>query len=131
MKSSPAPQGKSGPAPHRDLMGIPLCWIEVPGGTCLFGDVSRPRLVGDLLVALTPLTYGHVGRANDAVDPDLPITGIDHADASQMAELIGGRLPTSVEWEWLAAGAGEALIPMGRATVDAAVGSVARTGRDP
>src|SRR5947207_8567480 len=83
----------------------PLRWMPVPGGICRFGDTARPRPVADLLVAVTPLTYGQLGRAgDDMVDRDLPVTGIDHDAASRCAALVGGRLPCSVEWEWLVAG---------------------------
>jgi formylglycine-generating enzyme required for sulfatase activity len=92
---------------------VPLRWVEIPGGTCRFGDTARPRPVGDLLVALTPLTHHQVGRDNDVDDSDLPVTGVDHAEAGQFAALVGGRLPTSVEWEWLAAGPEQRTYPWG------------------
>lgn len=76
-------------------------WIPVPGGTCLFGDAAKPRRVPDLLVAETPLTWRQ-HRAGDL--SDRPVTGIDHDDAIRLATAAGGRLPTSVEWEWIAAG---------------------------
>jgi formylglycine-generating enzyme required for sulfatase activity len=87
-------------SPH----SIPLRWVPILGCTCWFGDSARPAVVGDLLVAVTPLTYRHLNRAGEAADADLPITGLGHAEASRLAELVGGRLPTSVEWEWLAGG---------------------------
>lgn len=46
---------------------------------------------------MTPLTYGQ----------------LDHAEACHLAELVGGRLPTSVEWEWLAAGPERRPFPWG------------------
>ncbi len=92
---------------------IPLRWVPIPGGTCRFGDTARPRPVGDLLVAVAPLTYGQLGRAGDAGRLDMPVTGIDYAEACRLAELVGGRLPTSVEWEWLAAGPERRPFPWG------------------
>ncbi|MGH3737674.1 MAG: formylglycine-generating enzyme family protein [Micromonosporaceae bacterium] len=92
---------------------MPLRWIPVPGGTCLFGDAARPRPVADLLVAATPLTYTQIDRVHRAEDGEHPVTGVDHADAARLAALVGGRLPTSVEWEWLAAGPGRRLYPWG------------------
>lgn len=89
---------------RRSPQSIPLRWVPILGGTCRFGDSARPAVVGDLLVAVTPLTYRHLNRAGEAADSDLPITGLGHAEASRLAELVGGRLPTSVEWEWLAGG---------------------------
>jgi len=85
-------------------------WIEVPGGTCLYGDAARPRAVTDLLVAETPLT---AGLASASGRRELPVTGISHAEACRLAAGIGGRLPTSVEWEWIAAGPGRRLYPWG------------------
>lgn len=89
---------------RRSPQSIPLRWVPILGGTCRFGDSACPAVVGDLLVAVTPLTYRHLNRAGEAADADLPITGLGHAEASRLAELVGGRLPTSVEWEWLAGG---------------------------
>lgn len=89
---------------RRSPQSIPLRWVPILGGTCRFGDSARPAVVGDLLVAVTPLTYRHLNRAGEAADADLPITGLGHVEASRLAELVGGRLPTSVEWEWLAGG---------------------------
>ena len=91
----------------------PLLWAPVPGGTCRFGDAGRPRPVADLLVAVTPLTYRQLDRAGDVFDPDLPVTGIDHEVAGRLAAVVGGRLPSSVEWEWLAAGPEQRTFPWG------------------
>jgi len=98
---------------RRCRSGTSLCWVSIPGGTCRFGDTARPRPVGDLLVAVTPLTYGQLGLAGEVSDSDMPVTGIDYAEACRLAELFGGRLPTSVEWEWLAAGPEQRLFPWG------------------
>jgi sulfatase modifying factor 1 len=88
----------------------PLRWVLVPGGTCRYGDDARPRPVPDLLVAETPLTW----RQLNVGDPnDLPVTGIDHAQAQRLAADVGGRLPASVEWEWIAAGPHRNLYPWG------------------
>lgn len=98
---------------RRGPRSIPLCWVPVLGGTCRFGDNARTHAVGDLLVAVTPLTYRQLDRAGDAADADLPVTGVDQAEACRLAELVGGRLPTSVEWEWLAGGPQRRLFPWG------------------
>jgi iron(II)-dependent oxidoreductase len=89
---------------------MPLCWVPVPGGTIRYGETARPEYVGDLEVALTPLTYGQV---NQPGEPDMPVTGINHAEARRLADLVGGRLPTSAEWEWLAAGTQQRPFPWG------------------
>src|ERR1700722_1294713 len=83
------------------------CWISVPGGICLYGDAGRPRPIPDLLVARTALTCAPARAAA------VPGTGIDHAQASDLAASVGGRLPTSAEWEWIAAGAARRMYPWG------------------
>ena len=88
----------------------PLTWIEIPGGTCLFGDAARPRPVPDLLVTATPLTYGQVNLDGPAL---MPVTGLDYDAAAELAAEVGGRLPTSVEWEWIAAGPQRRRFPWG------------------
>ena len=87
-------------------------WIRVPGGTCLFGDAAKPRPVPDLWVTETPLTWQQHGAGDLS---DRPITGINHEDAVQLATKAGGRLPTSVEWEWIAAGPHRNRYPWGNA----------------
>ncbi|MDG4764437.1 SUMF1/EgtB/PvdO family nonheme iron enzyme [Solwaraspora sp. WMMD406] len=82
----------------------PLRWLPVPGGSGRFGDAARERTVIDLLVAATPLTYRHLNRPDETPDPDLPVVEVDHAQAVRLATLVGGRLPTSTEWEWIAGG---------------------------
>ncbi|GIF76206.1 formylglycine-generating enzyme family protein [Asanoa siamensis] len=84
-----------------------VCWVFVPGGTCRYGDAAKPRAVADLLVAQTTLTLPQPGQGA------LPVTAIDHAEAEGLAAEIGGRLPTSVEWEWIAAGPDRRPYPWG------------------
>jgi sulfatase modifying factor 1 len=79
-------------------------WVLVAGGTCRFGDRGRPVVVGPLWWTATVVTYGCTGTATDEDVADLPVTRIDHAEADAMARSLGGRLPRSVEWEWMAAG---------------------------
>jgi formylglycine-generating enzyme required for sulfatase activity len=86
-----------------------VTWLPVPGGTCLYGDTARSRSVPDLLVAATPLTATQCGLG----ESDLPITGINYDDAVRFAAEAGGRLPTSVEWEWIAAGPHRRRFPWG------------------
>jgi formylglycine-generating enzyme len=104
---------RRGAGNHQCSRSIPLRWVPVLGGTCRFGDRAHPQVVGDLLVTVSPLTYQQLDRAGEAADADLPVTGIDYAEAGRLAELIGGRLPTSVEWEWLAAGPQRRPFPWG------------------
>lgn len=90
----------------------PLRWIPISGGVCLFGDDARPRRVGDLLVTATPITRAQAGLDGP---PDLPVTGIDFARASSLAHDLDGRLPKSLEWEWIAAGPTQRRFPWGDA----------------
>jgi sulfatase modifying factor 1 len=76
-------------------------WVFVAGGTCRYGDRHRPVVVTDLFWTITPLTGGQIGREEL---PDFPLTGLSHFEAIELASSLGGRLPTSVEWEWMAAG---------------------------
>jgi formylglycine-generating enzyme len=78
-------------------------WVEVLGGTCLYGDNSKPIKVGTLLWTRTPVTYGQLGLEH-GVRGLHPVTRITHAEAADVAGDLGGRLPTSVEWEWMAGG---------------------------
>lgn len=113
MGQSSAEHHGASPGYHPGSGVIPLRWVPIPGGTFHFGDSARRRAVGDLLVAVTPLTHRQLEGAGQATDADLPLTGIDHADACRLAALVGGRLPTSVEWEWLAGGPQRHLYPWG------------------
>ncbi|MDF5759033.1 SUMF1/EgtB/PvdO family nonheme iron enzyme [Spongiactinospora sp. TRM90649] len=71
-----------------------LTWIFVPGGTCEYGDEGRPVSVRHLRWTATAIT----------TDDDRPLTGVSHGEATDIAARLGGRLPTSAEWEWMAAG---------------------------
>ena len=93
-------------------------WVSVTGGTCASGDgPGRPIRVGDLWWTRTVLTCGQargVGAEVPAgVDDLLPWTDVDHASAARVADAMGGRLPRSVEWEWMAAGGRRRLHPWG------------------
>jgi iron(II)-dependent oxidoreductase len=45
-------------------------------------------------------------------DPLVPLTGLDLPGAASVAAALGGRLPTSAEWEWMA-GHGQRHYPWG------------------
>ena len=89
-----------------------LDWIEIPGGTCLFGDQARPVTVPTLLWTRTPITQEQLG---DNPHQQRPVTDIDQATAAPIASQLGGRLPRSVEWEWMASGAKRRVWPWGDA----------------
>ncbi|MFI7122630.1 formylglycine-generating enzyme family protein [Amycolatopsis sp. NPDC049868] len=90
-----------------------LEWLEVTGGVCAYGDAGRPVTVPTLLWTRTPLTCGHLPSEQPGLGPRYPVTEINHADATRIAERLGGRLPRSVEWEWMAAGSGRRRWPWG------------------
>lgn len=80
-----------------------VTWVLVPGGTCRYGDEGRPVEVPPLYWSATPLTD----------ENGLPITGRTKQEAAATAAALGGRLPTSVEWEWMAAGPERRRYPWG------------------
>lgn len=90
---------------------LPLTWTTVLGGVCRYGDRETPREVSTLHWTVTPITYGQLDEPT--VDQDLPITGINQDDAAGIAADLDGRLPTSVEWEWMAAGPERRRYPWG------------------
>ncbi|MCU1680240.1 MAG: hypothetical protein JWQ81_979 [Amycolatopsis sp.] len=79
-----------------------LEWIEVPGGVCQFGDDARTVLIHTLLWTRTPIAYGNL--PDPPANPRFPVTEVNHAEAAEIATQLGGRLPRSAEWEWMAAG---------------------------
>jgi iron(II)-dependent oxidoreductase len=97
---------------------VDIDWVPVAGGTCAYGDgPGRAIQVSDLWWARTVLTCGQARDAGAEIpagpDDALPWTRVDHADAAAMADAVGGRLPRSVEWEWMAAGARRRRYPWG------------------
>jgi sulfatase modifying factor 1 len=88
-------------------------WVLISGGLCLFGDYARPVQVRPLCWTVTPVTPRHLGERGPAAD--IPLTGISHAEATAIVAELGGRLPRSAEWEWMAAGAGRRRYPWGNA----------------
>ncbi|MFF0147002.1 formylglycine-generating enzyme family protein [Amycolatopsis sulphurea] len=92
-----------------------LEWIEINGGVCAFGDDARPIRVPTLLWTRTPIAYGHLPSEYSGLGQRFPVAGISHAEAVEIASLLGGRLPRSVEWEWMAAGPNRRRWPWGNA----------------
>jgi iron(II)-dependent oxidoreductase len=86
-------------------------WVLIGGGRCLFGDDARPVQVRPLLWTATPVTRRHLGGRGHGAD--IPVTGISHAEAMAIAAELGGRLPRSAEWEWMAAGPARRRYPWG------------------
>lgn len=88
-------------------------WAEVPGGTCQFGDDARPVEVGTLLWTRTPVTYAQLRGERWGERGSYPVTGLTHTHAVDIARALGGQLPTSVEWEWMAGGPARRRWPWG------------------
>lgn len=86
-------------------------WVLIQGGVCLFGDAARPLPVRALCWTVTPVTARYLGERGPGAD--LPVTGVSQADASAIAARLGGRLPRSPEWEWMAAGPARRRYPWG------------------
>ena len=84
-------------------MVVDIQWVFVEGGVCRFGDDGRQRPVTDLWVSATVVARGD----------RLPVTGVQWMAAVELAASVGGRLPTSLEWEWIAAGPGRRRWPWG------------------
>ncbi|SHF60593.1 formylglycine-generating enzyme family protein [Streptoalloteichus hindustanus] len=88
-------------------------WVEVPGGTCVFGDKARQIKVSTLLWTRTPITHAQLRGERGGERALHPVTSLSHAQAAEIAETLGGRLPTSVEWEWMAGGSARRRWPWG------------------
>jgi iron(II)-dependent oxidoreductase len=89
-------------------------WVVVAGGVCRYGDRGRPCTVRALAWTRTPVTWAQAGREPPADrGPDTPITHLTHSEAVVLAADLGGQLPTSTEWEWMAAGPDRRRYPWG------------------
>lgn len=86
-------------------------WVLIPGGRCLYGDAARPVQVPALLWTATPVTGRHLGGRGP--DARLPLTGVTCDEAAAIASTLGGRLPRSAEWEWMAGGPRRRRYPWG------------------
>lgn len=104
-------------------------WVFLDAGTCLFGDRARPVSVPALWWTRTPVTAADLGgkppRSGCA-----PVTLVDRDEAAALASQFGGRLPRSVEWEWMAAGPGRRRYPWGDQDWSAALGLLLPSGSD-
>jgi sulfatase modifying factor 1 len=88
-------------------------WKLVRGGRALYGDAARPRAVPDLLWSATPVTWIEACLDQIIEDPYSPLVQLNQYQAIQFAERFHARLPTSVEWEWMAAGLSRREYPWG------------------
>lgn len=91
-----------------------VSWVPVAGGTCLCGDRPRAYLVPPLAWTTTPVTWSQCSQIPPpGISATAPVTGLTYPEAVALAVEIGGRLPTSVEWEWMAIGPSHRLYPWG------------------
>ncbi len=91
-----------------------VSWTPVGGGICSYGDRGQPRLVPSLAWTTTPVAWSQCGRTPPpGICPTTPVTGLTFQEATSLAAEIGGRLPTSVEWEWMAIGPSQRRYPWG------------------
>jgi iron(II)-dependent oxidoreductase len=86
-------------------------WILIQAGTCLFGDDARPVRVAALWWTAAPITIGQLEEP--CGDPHVPATGLTQGEAADLAAYLGGRLPRSAEWEYMAAGPDRRRFPWG------------------
>jgi formylglycine-generating enzyme len=88
---------------------VPLpapAWVEVPGGRLPAVRRRPPARIGDLEWLASPVTAALAWLAGMPASgmPACPATGLDREQAAVLAGLLGGRLPASAEWEWMAGG---------------------------
>jgi hypothetical protein len=92
---------------HFTVPGAGPAWLEVAGGL-LPASRWRPGIrIADLTwtaAPVIPATAWGLGAADGCPDPGLPLTRLDWRAAQAVAAALGGRLPTSAEWEWMAGG---------------------------
>jgi iron(II)-dependent oxidoreductase len=105
---------------------VRVTWLLIPGGQCRYGDNARPVEVAPLLWTATPVTPRHLGESG----PCVPVTRVSHEQAATIARALGGRLPRSAEWEWMAAGAGRRRYPWGEAEWDPSLANLLPAGAD-
>ncbi|WP_246150118.1 formylglycine-generating enzyme family protein [Streptomyces qinzhouensis] len=91
----------------RDLSTVaagldPVGWIRISGGTGPAGEWHPAQTVPDLWWAAAPLAR-----------EGMPVTGLALLEAAQLSAEMGGRLPTSAEWEWMASRGGHRRFPWG------------------
>src|ERR1700722_4557380 len=114
-------------------------WKFVLGGTCLYGDEARARVVQDLRWSVTPVTWAQANFESPTGDPYSPLTGLTQKEALELSARLGARLPTSVEWEWMSGGDERRLFPWGNDEWDSRkanlrpslLGTVTRVGSFP
>jgi sulfatase modifying factor 1 len=94
-------------------------WAEVAGGVLPAGRWRSQTGVADLLWTAVPVTVSLARQLGELPEERgggsctrHPVTGITWHQAVRLAASLGGRLPTSAEWEWMA-GRGSRRYPWG------------------
>lgn len=104
-----------------------FAWVA--GGTCAYGDTARPVPVRGLWWSTTCVTWRQARRTVPAgVAADEPVTLVGLHEAAGIAAGLGGRLPTSVEWEWMAGGRERRRYPWGEQDWEPSRGNLAGSG---
>lgn len=87
------------------------------------GGVLDGTAVSDLWWAAAPVTWAQQENASGS----LPITRLSWQEAAWLAADLGGRLPTTAEWGWMA-GAGRRTYPWGEAEPTSPLANLRLTG---
>jgi sulfatase modifying factor 1 len=114
--SGPLSQAESVPAAQvaHTVPAASPAWLEIPGGILPASRWRPAVLVPNLSWAVASVTVA-AARSIGLIaggDPGLPLTGLDWRAAQAVAAALGGRLPASAEWEWMA-GQGRRRYPWG------------------
>ncbi|MBO0802833.1 MAG: SUMF1/EgtB/PvdO family nonheme iron enzyme [Nocardiopsaceae bacterium] len=116
--SGSGPSGLAGSVPAvwvtDTLPSACLEWLQVDGGTLPASRWRAAVPIRDLAWSATPVTADDARQLGLDItgDPFAPLTGLDLPTAATVAAALGGRLPTSAEWEWMA-GQGKRRYPWG------------------
>ena len=98
------------------VLASPPRWIDVAGGVLPASRWRPATTVGDLHWMATPVTAALLTSVSETPSTAgwslVPATGLTWQQAALVAAQLGGPLPTSAEWEWMA-GAGVRRYPWG------------------
>jgi hypothetical protein len=133
-----APQRAQEPYPHRRQRRRPVLDRGLghesgvdrsPGRGVPVRRRGPPVVVRTLLWTRTPIANGHLPDSPDGLGPRFPVTEVSHVEATEIAARLGGRLPLSAEWEWMAAGPRQRCWPWGDLDWQPAYANLRDSGR--
>ena len=101
-------------------------WVQVSGGICRFGDRAVERRVKPLFCSKTLLSEAHFHPTGS----HFPKAQTNFFEALEIAKKFDARLPTSTEWEWIAAGETRRKYPWGDSRWDAERANILDSGID-